>query len=257
MNLRGCHVKHLTLSLVFTLLSAPTLDARTWAQFALGGGYEATLFVSNKTAFRWPGEIRIFQGMNQRWSGSWSINGQNFTGKDLITFALDARQTQKFVFRGDSVTRAGYLDLDGTGVASTLDVATAYFYSYYSGSGQLLDTVGSPESPWGKKFFFPAEVTGPIDTGLAWCPSSIYSSSPWQVIASAYDESGKLVSQRSVTANGQQAQFISQLLPSLPKPFRGQIYLDGSDYFHLEVLRLEQTGTGFQLTSTPADDFVP
>lgn len=250
-------MKRACLFLVLLFAAQTSTYAITFAQLALGGGYEAILFISNKSPLPWKGEIRPFQGQNLKWSGAWSINGQSFTGKDGASFNLDGRATIKLTIRGDSTTRSGYLDLNGTGSSSSYQVAISYFYAYYSVSGELLDTVGSKESSASKKFYFPAEVTSSIDTGIAWCPWLRFTNETFPIIVSAFDETGNLVAQRTVSFAGHQAQFIGQLLSSLPKPFRGHIYLESLEYFTLEVLRLEQTASGFQLTSTPPDDYVP
>jgi hypothetical protein len=254
---RRITMKHAFLLLALLSAAPAAANAMSFAQLALGGGYEATIFVTNKTSFRWTGELRPYQGMNQRWGGTWSINGQPLTGASAWQFALEARQTIKLTLAGDAVTRSGYLDIEGTGSSYDSSVAVAYFYGYYAPTGKLLDTVGSPESEFGKRFFFPAEVTSTIDTGMAWCPVYRFSNTTFPIIISAYNENGQQVAQKTVTFSGHEAQFVSQVFPSLPKPFRGQIYLEALEYFTLEVLRLEETVGGFQLTSTPPDSYVP
>ena len=97
---------------------------------------------------------------------------------------------------------------------------------------------------FGKKFFFPVEVSATIDIGMAWCPAYRYSGTQFDIIVSAYDQTGQLAVQKTVTFSGPEAQFINQLLRTLPKPFRGHIYLESMQYFYLEILRLEQTAGG-------------
>jgi hypothetical protein len=233
-----------------------TSQAITFAQLALGGGYEAVLIVTNKTGFGWIGTIFVSQGYNQKWQGRWAINSQDLTGRDGMPVFIPPRGSVKLRFTGDAVTRSGYLELDSDLDYSDLDVAVSYFYEYRS-AGWLQDTVGSPESAWDDKFVFAVEKSLTIDTGFAWCPSSRYSSRPFQVTLTLRDQNGNIARQRTVTFNGHQAQFFTQIFTDLPAFFLGHLLLESEEYMHLEVLRLEQTAGGFQLTSTPADDYVP
>jgi hypothetical protein len=240
----------------FLLVPAVSSSALTFAQVALGGGYEATLLVTNKKLSPWTGELRPYQGMNKVWATTWSVNGSDYTGRAAYPLSLAPKESVKVVIRGDGITKSGYLDLVSTGSNSSYEVAVSYFYGYYSGT-QLQDTVGSPFSDYSKKWTVPVEIGFGIDTGLAWCPASRYNSTTYPITVQAYNTSGSLVLQTTVTFDGHKAQFVSQMLPTLPKTFSGQIYLEAAEYFHLEVLRLESTTSGFQLTSSPPDSYIP
>jgi hypothetical protein len=239
------------------LLVFPNIaKAITFAQLALGGGYEATLFMTNKSAFKWDGEIRIYQGNTQKWAYPWSVNGKDWSGNAGFSTSIDPKATKKYILRGDSTTRSGYMMINASGTSSTSDIAVAYFYNFYA-NGSLRDSVGSPPSAWDSKFMFTAEVTSTVDTGMAWCYGSAYTASPFGIRLTAFDENGNTVTSETFTYDGHAAKFITQYLPKLPKPFTGMILLESQNYINLEILRLEMTADGFQLTSTPPDDYVP
>jgi hypothetical protein len=98
-----------------------------------------------------------------------------------------------------------------------------------------------------------------IDTGIAWCPSSRSSdiSDQFQILLTLFDQNGVAVRTKPVTFTGHRAQFISQLFADLTATFVGHLNIKSQDYMYLEVLRMETTDTGFQLTSTPAVDYIP
>jgi hypothetical protein len=231
--------------------------ATTFAQLALGAGYEAVLMVSNKTAFQWKGSIDVYSEYGKLWQGSWAVNGQSMTGLQSGTFTLQPKATSKFRITGDTITRTGYLEVEGDSSYSTLDVAVSYFYEYRI-NGVLQDTVGSPESAWDKSFELNVEKSPTVDTGIAWCPTYHFSTPTFLINLSLYDSTGALTRSKQVAFIGHDAQFISELFPDLPTSFLGHLRIDSQDYIYLEVLRMERTsGSGFQLTSTPADNYVP
>lgn len=249
-------MRHLLAAITLMLVSPALLSATTFAQLALGGGYEAVLIITNKTAFQWSGTIWVSRGYNQLWEGRWAINGQDFTGKSGATLTLVPHGSMKLRFTGDGTTRSGYLEIDSDVSYSDLDIAYSYFYEFRSG-GRLQDTIGSPESAWDKKFVMAVEKSPVVDTGLAWCQSNRFTSSQFPINLTLYDEAGNIFRQRSVTFTGHQAQFVTQIFTDLPAAFVGHLKIESQDYMYLTVLRMEQTSGGFQLTSTPPDDYVP
>lgn len=246
--------RSIMLAVVAFFVFASQAHAITFAQLALGGGYEATLIVTNKTSFAWAGSLRVRRGMNERWIGSWTVNGQSYTGTDGANLTIGPKGTFKIVLRGDATTRTGYLELNSTGSSSTLDIAVAYFYNFYS-SGILTNTTGSPESKWDKKFIFTVERSAGVDTGFAWSPR--ITTSAFQVKLTLIDANGNQVASKTVDFTGQKAEFISQTFPTMPANFLGHVLVESQSYICLEVLRMETTPTGFLFTSTPADDYVP
>jgi len=249
---------HRLLLALVSLLIFPILShAAMFAQLALGGGYEAVLLISNKTNSAWNGTAWIMQGNNETWQGQWAVNGQNFTGMGGVPIALPAKGMVKLRLTGDNTTRAGYLEVRSAVGFRDVEVAISYFYEVRV-KGVLQDTTGSPPSAYGNRFFFAVEKTSSIDTGIAWCPSPPYISEPFPLYLTLYDLDGRVVRQRTYMFMGHEAQFISQLFTDLPSSFTGHLEIEAlEDYLYVEVLRMERTPTGFQLTSTPADSYSP
>jgi hypothetical protein len=164
-------------------------SAATWAQFALGGGYDAVLMVSNKTPFPWSGTVTVYQGFNGAWAGRWYVNGIEYTRAVAYAVSLPPFGTAKLLFTGDSVLRVGYMDLDSDSSYSILDVAYSFFYNLRAGT-DLLETIGGPESAWDKKIAFAVEKSAKVDTGYAWCPSSRYSTTPFLIVLTLYNANG-------------------------------------------------------------------
>ena len=249
-------MQRLLLACVFVLVFPIASHATRFAQLALGGGYESVLLISNKTSLAWSGTIWVRRGYNQTWEGRWAMNGQDFTGREGVKVAIPPKGMVKLRLTGDSTTRAGYLEVTSDFSYSDLDVAISYFYEVRVG-GSLQDTTGSPESAWGRRFFFAVERSSAIDTGIAWCPSSPYTSGSFQINLTLYDQNGTIARQNSYMFIGHEAQFITQLFTDLPSSFAGHLEIDAHDYLYVEVLRLEKNPAGFQLTSTPADNYGP
>lgn len=239
--------------LVFPIASHASI---TFAQLALGGGYEAVLLISNKTNHAWSGTVWVRRGYEQTWEGRWAMNGLDCTGRDGAPVAIPPKGMAKLRLTGDNTTKSGYLVLTSDFGYSDLDVALSYFYEVRVG-GVLQDTTGSPESGWGKRFYFAVERSSAIDTGIAWCPYPPYTSGSFQVNLNLYDQNGSIARQRSYEFIGHEAQFITQFFTDLPSSFSGHLEIDAQDYMFVEVLRLERNPGGFQLTSTPADNYIP
>ena len=243
--------------LVFPIAShSQTMQMTRFSQLALGGGYEAVLLISNKTNSAWNGTVWLSRGFNESWQGQWAVNGKNFTGTSSIPVTLPAKGMVKLRITGDSTTRAGYLDV-APGIGSDMvDVAISYFYEVRAG-GVLKDTTGSSPSAFGLRFFFAVERSSTVDTGIAWSPTPPYISTQFPIYLTLYDQNGVVARQNVYMFFGHEAQFISQLFPNLPSTFTGHLEMESEDYIYVEVLRMETTPAGFQLTSTPADSFPP
>ena len=222
----------------------------TWAQLALGDGYECTLLLSNKRDTEWSGRLHLRQGNNEEWSGAWSLDGQDHTGSDEIAVTIAPRSTVKMCLAGDSSVRSGYLELTAGGAFSVYDVASSYFYRYLAG-GRLQESVGSAATPSGRAFWFPVEKTATTNTGLAWAPDSV--TAPFSITLSLYDGSGSQIWLKTLTYSGHEARFFSELFENIPDGFLGRVRIESEQNIHLEVLRLEQTDSGFQLTTIPPD----
>jgi hypothetical protein len=237
----------------FGLLSAGAY-ALTFAQLALGGGYEAVLIITNRTSSTRTGRVWIRQGFNQRWEGRWAVNGRNFSGSDFVPYSLNPRASVKLRLTGDSETRVGYLEIEAD--SGEDDIAVSYFYEFRAG-GFLRDSVGSPESALGRRFVFGVEKTSTVDTGFAWSPSSHSGASGFPVELTLYTEGGSIRLQKAVTFTGHLAAFFSEVFTEVSGNFRGSLEIESPVQLSVEVLRIEHTSSGFQLTSTPAAVDVP
>ena len=236
------------------LVSSPAIAAN-YAQFAIGGGYESLIYVTNKTGFPWAGTVWIHRGMNQPWQTAWNVNGQRLTGFTSFNFNLNAHESAKFRITGDATTRAGYCEIEGNSSSYDSDVAVSYFYEYRV-NGVLQDSIGDSESAWGDEFLVAVERSSLINTGFAWCPSSRYSTSTFPMVLTLYDATGAVHRTRNYTFSGHEAQFLHEIFPGLATDFRGHLLIECQGYMYLAVLRMEYTPTGFQFTSTPADDYI-
>jgi hypothetical protein len=242
--------------LALFLLSIPTsTHAATWAQFALGGEFQAVLMVSNKTAIQWNGVIKLYQGFNAKWAGTWAANGQDFTGQQGAALLLPPHGTFKVMITGDAITRSGYMDLDGTYPSSEYDISYSFFYEMRV-NGDLKESVGGSDSVLSKKYVFAVERSAKVDTGYAWCPSSRYSTTPFFVVLTLYDQTGNVYDQQLVSCEGQQAIFFSQVFTDLPANFMGFLKVDSMEYMYMTVMRMEKNSTGVQYTCIPPDDWV-
>ncbi len=222
----------------------------TWPQLALGGGYHCTILLSNKRDSAWTGHFNLAQGNNETWSGSWSLDGNDRTGTSAFSVSISPRSTIKLRLSGDFLTRSGYLRMLADGDSSVYDVAASYFYNYMT-DDKLQVCTGSSPSPSGRIFWLPVEKTSSVDTGLAWAPGDV--PGPFPLHVSLFDQAGTQVQQKTLSFTGHEARFFGQIFDNVPGHFLGRMRIESEENIHLEVLRLEQTVGGFQLTATPPD----
>jgi hypothetical protein len=222
----------------------------TWPQLSLGGGYECTILLSNKRDSDWVGHFNLVQGSNGTWAGPWALNGQDRTGSSTFTVSISPRSTVKLLLSGDSETRSGYLHMFADGASSVDDMAGSYFYRYLS-NGRLLESTGSAAAPAGKVFWFPVEKSATVNTGVAWAPGDVTARFP--IAVSLFDQGGNQVQQMALTFAGHEARFFSEIFNNVPDGFLGRMRIESGENIHLEVLRLEYTESGFQLTTIPPD----
>ncbi len=219
----------------------------TWPQLALGGGYECTMLISNKSDAAWSGRVFLKEGNNEQWSGPWRFNGQEGTGTGGFNVSLAPKGTIRLKLSGDFDTRSGYLQMRGSEPSSVVDLAVSYFYTYLVNE-RLMESVGSSAGDPGRSFSFPVEKTASASTGFAWAPDSV--TAPFPIVLTLYDANGHEVDKKTATYAGHQASFFDQVFSSVPLGYLGRIQIDSQELIYLEVLRLDQTETGFQLTST-------
>jgi predicted choloylglycine hydrolase len=231
-------------------VSAFSASSWTWPQLALGGGYECTILLSNKRNSDWVGHFNLVQGNNGTWTGSWGLNEVDRTGSSTFTISLSPGSTVKLRLSGDSVARSGYLQLFADGASTVDDVAVSYFYNYLS-NGRLQESTGSAAAPSGKLFWFPVEKTAKVNTGLAWAPGDV--TAPFSLVVSLFDQGGNQVQQKTLTFAGHEARFFDEIFEDVPNGFLGRMRIESQENIHLEVLRLEYTESGFQLTTVSPD----
>ncbi len=247
------------LSFVIYLFAAFLLpgvsQAATFAQLALGGGYEATLFVTNRNSSSWQGQITIQQSSGlatTAWYVLCSVNGGSYQQMSTYNFTWRPFETRKFHFRLNSATTdTGFLKVIGAGAVSEANVAFAYFYQF-SSNGTLTSSTGSPPSATGTTLSFPVErsrSTG-TDSGYAWAPDMVIGV-PFPVDLTLYDANGFVYATKTVTFNGHFAQFVSQTFPQIPSDFVGHMVIESQYPIAVEVLRMDSSGDNFLLTSTP------
>ncbi len=223
----------------------------TFAQLALGNGYEANLFVTNKSNSKQSAIIRPCQTTGSVWAGKWSVNGVDRTGLDRITVDIPAKGTVKMIFRGDSTTRDGYLQIIPPDSSGTLSFA--YYYAYYS-EGLLKSTTGSPPSKTCTRCIFAVENTVTSSTGFAWAPTPELPLLPLNL--TLIDGTGGTVQKKQIVFAGHLARFVHEIF-GVPYNFVGSVFIESDKPIFLEVLRLEQISGGFLLTSTPPDELTP
>ncbi len=239
---------------LFLLLAFPsTAFSITFAQLALGGGYETIIMVSNRsTTTQWP-RYKLRQGSGQPWNGKWTANYTELPVSDASFFSIIAdHQTAKIVLRGDSITRTGYLEIEPYDSNTNLDyLAISYFYVFKE-NGVTKTSAGSGPSSLGRLLAFPAErmVRDRTDTGYAISPIS--GTPPFQVLITIYHSNGTILGSKTVNYTGYMCEFISQTFPNLQNDFVGQVIISSDHPVYVEVLRMESTPTTFLLTSTPA-----
>jgi hypothetical protein len=223
-------------------------ESYDYPQLALGGGYECIVMISNRTGNRWEGAGYLYSGSTEKWTTRWSIDGTEQYQRESFPISLPARSTKKYVLSGDDTVRTGFLRIVSNNGHSRKDVALAFFYNYKQ-SGALVDSTGVPFGSPSDNFLFPVEKTSSVNTGFAWAPATY--KKPTNITAQLYDSLGDLVQEKILTFEGHLAQFFSEIFDVVPDGFLGSVTLSADESFHLTVIRLEFTQSGFQLTSVP------
>jgi hypothetical protein len=138
----GDDMKRLIAAMILLFIPVSAF-AITFPQFAIGGGYECLMLISNKTSLPWTGDIYIFSGNDQLWPSSWYVNGVNFTGERGVSLEIPGNASVKLRFTGNNQTRTGYLEIYGAGLSSSYGVSIAYFYQFLLGD-DIITSTGSP-----------------------------------------------------------------------------------------------------------------
>jgi hypothetical protein len=215
--------------------SVTPADAIVYPQLAVGGGYEVVLIVTNKSGTDWSG-----------WISPLAQNGSLDYLKTQIV--LKPGETKKFTLQGGAATVSSGLEIYGDPGCPSSALSVAYFFNYFQ-NGVLQDSTGVPKGQAAKKFTFPVERSGSVDTGLAIRRRANQSNSP--ITLKLLDANGNELQQ--ATPGSDFARFFSEVFAGTPSQFLGSVVAESQDDFYLVVIRLETTPTGFQLTSVPAE----
>jgi hypothetical protein len=227
-----------------------------YPQLALGGGYEDVLIITNKSSTDWDGMAWLRQGADSDWEGAWTLDGSP-GANSRFEIHLAPHASRKFVLRGDSAARPGYLYLTASGGLNTRAVTSSFFYNFLSGT-QLMDSTGVPAASPSTSSVFPVEKTARVNTGLAWAAAD--SNAGGDIRLTLYDDGGQLIAEKTETLQGHSARFFAGsdgFFPTVPDGFVGNLAVHSDEVIYITVLRLEGTPVGFQLTSVPPDSFAP
>ena len=234
-------------SLLFSCLLLP-IQAFTYPQLALGGGFQVVVIISNNTGQQWEGAARLREGNDQNWSTQWAVNGADSTGTSGFEVTVAAGSAEKFVLTSNAGLKAGYLQIfPGEGFSSE-GITLSFFYNFLQ-EGQLVDSTGVAAANSNTKFIFNVEKRATVNTGFAWAPFSM--THQFKVTATLLDNDGVQIGSEEITFGGHLAQFFTETFAGIQDGFLGWVRISSEENIHLTVLRLENTSSGFQLTSVP------
>ncbi|HEY2932804.1 MAG TPA: hypothetical protein VGK99_13755 [Acidobacteriota bacterium] len=234
------------LVLIRTSVGADYFPQIVFPQFALGGGFEVVLNLTNKSAAPWRGKIRALQGNAEPWVSPLQFEGVTPAGAGEFEVNLQARGFQRVVFKGDSVARAGYLEIAQGDKSAASDLVATFFYNFRI-NGVLADSVGVQAAKLGARFVVPVERDAAVNTGLAWV--NLRTVSEFTLALTLLDQEGNVLERKQVMASGQTARLLSEIFETLPENFTGSVKLQGSSDFYIVAFRLEGVGGRVQLTS--------
>lgn len=232
-----------------TILDRKRFAPVAFPQFALGGGYEVELVVSNPSDAEWGGKLEPRQAKDQPWQSAWSANGQTMTGSKEILLDLKPKTTASFLFQGDQTARAGYFRIAGNRGMSAADLSTSFSYKLKSTSGDVIDTIGVAPGRLDNHFSFVVQAGPTTNTGLALGPGQV--AEGFHVYLTLFDAAGKMVQQKDVLFSGHRALFFNELFDVTDPTFTGHVEVVSAKTIYLAVLRLELTPSGIQLTTVP------
>jgi hypothetical protein len=223
-------------------------DRIVYSQLALGGGYRCILLLSNGSDEEWEGIGRLNQGNSKPWNTPWSVNGTPSSGSSF-DINLPPHSSAKFVLDGDPSVLTGFFNVESKKGFRSDSIVPSFFYLYRIGA-RMIDSTGGPYSKVGNLFSFPVERNQEVNTGVAWAPDNSLGQGA-QIQARLYNAQGELIRNKSVAFNGHQSQFVDEIFGTLPQTFLGSMQLESDSPFVLTIIRLQQAGSGFQLTSVP------
>lgn len=248
--------------LVLAIVIAPVQARNVYGHLVLGGedtglSFECIFMVSNKVLTEpWQGKVSLRAGANEDWEGSWSVNGEDFSGATSFPISLEPAGSATFVITGDSMVRTGYLRFDGDRSFHRGDLATTFFYQVKQ-AGELIDSIGTGPTEAGLYFAFPIQQNSRTRTGMAWVAlAHVRPLAPEELRIGIFDPDGAVFEIKTMPYEGYKAQFIDELFPDLPEEFQGTMMVNSEKFIHITVLRQDTLSSGaVQFTNTPPDDW--
>ncbi len=233
-----------------------------YPQFAIGGGFEVVLVLSNASSQPWNGHLLLPEfgaGSGRRWL----VNGEERTGSGRLDISLPPRGTRRFRFAAPEGVEAvsGSLQLGADTGSSVNHLAATFFYDYFAG-GELVDSIGVAGTGAAFHLIVPVErrPAERVNTGIAVrqrvdsepAPAGAGNEPVYRL--SLLDQEGALLAEEFTSELG--ARFFDQIFPGvLPpdSPFTGSLALESSSPLYLVALRQRLLdGNRFQLTGVPA-----
>jgi len=246
-------MRRTALIVVLAIIACPFLHAQ-YAQLALGGGYECVVILTNKLPTEFSGGVDLRKGNGESWGTPFRVNGE-LSSSANVHVTIPAFGSVKLLLQGEPAASIGYLVVYGSGANTGSDVATTFFYNFYSG-GQLVDSIGVPPVFQAQNYMFAVERSATVNTGFAWAPPWT-PLPPFDITVTLYDAAGNQVQQKAVPFTGHSAKYFSEVFDGVPQNFVGHVRVVSPQSIRIAVLRFETVGAAFQLTSTPGTIFTP
>jgi hypothetical protein len=246
-------VKQALFCLFVVLFLTSSLSAVTYPQLALGGGYECLVLVTNKLPTPFTGGLFLLKGNQVPWDTPYLVDGEAGEGA-TVNFSLAPLGSRRIFLQGFTELEVGYLDVRAYGDSLEDDVTVSFFYQYKV-KGQLVDSTGVSASINSAGNLFPVEKTSTVNSGFAWARFSALD--PFEINLTLYDSEGEIFDQKTMTFNGHEAKFITEVFDNIPDGFVGHVRLVSTQKVAMIALRFEQVADGFQLTSAPVETFDP
>ncbi len=213
-----------------------------YSQLALGGGFEAILFVTNMREQPWNGGAQLDAGAWPE-DRAWTLDGSDQTGESGFALELSSRDT-KLSSRGE-IVEEGRSQIFHSGVSTWANLEPARERPSTAAQHKSL---GVAPAELTTAVWFPVARRPGLNTGLAIRRTTA------PVRYSLFDSSGLLL--ETVTRDDfQGAQFFNEIFSEVPASFTGSVKVESDRGFYLTVLRQEilpGEGLSFQLTSIPA-----
>jgi hypothetical protein len=246
------------------LIVAATAMAQytVFPQFAIGGGYTATIYVTNSNTSAETFGLSAYTEDGQPWPYAFSVKGP--IGSNGLGGTIPPQATWKFEITGDpNNTNVGYIVTTTSNWYADTLVTFNLLYQFWNGN-MLISTVGvpavfgsstayfSPDGPSGgtKTWDTPVDVSGTTNTGIA---LTVYPTNSL-VYYSLYDSNGTLRDTLTSMSTGQSSMFIDQLFPNirqdLPTGY-GHLNIMCFGALNILILRSDMSQNGMLFTSLP------